>query len=82
MRRFLSALIALIAVVGVSTTAQAAETAYPSHPFTLTYGNTYTTGTVTFYNRVVRVSGTHRALSSSGCRWTMKPARTRPAIPA
>lgn len=48
----------------------AAVPASSSSPFDVTYGATYTRGTLTWNNRSVGVSGTHRAVNSSGCRET------------
>jgi hypothetical protein len=52
------------------TPAAAGAAAYPVTHFSLPYGNTYTTGAVTFYNRSVSVDGEQKAVSSSGCRYT------------
>ncbi|WP_405021285.1 hypothetical protein OHV05_34650 [Kitasatospora sp. NBC_00070] len=48
--------------------AQAA--AYPTSSFDVTYGNTYTRGTITWYNRQVVVSGEHKSVSATSCRGT------------
>jgi hypothetical protein len=72
MRRLVPALIGLaaaLATVFVAATPAEAAT-YPRSTFRVTYGNTYTTGTVTFYNRTVVVEGEQKATSSSGCRKT------------
>ncbi|MHA6621268.1 hypothetical protein [Pseudonocardia sp. DLS-67] len=72
MRRLVPALIGLAAVLAMvfvaATPAEAAT--YPRSTFRVPYGNTYTTGTVTFYNRTVVVEGEQKAVSSSGCRKT------------
>jgi hypothetical protein len=72
MRRLVPALISLAAVLAtVFVIAPPAEAAaYPRSTFRVPYGNTYTTGTVTFYNRAVVVEGEQKAVSSSGCRKT------------
>lgn len=74
MRRLAQALVgfafAFTSVLAVAPVAHAATTAYPTKHFHIEYGNTYTTGTVTFYNRSVTVSGEQKAVSSSGCRFT------------
>ncbi|NEA54773.1 hypothetical protein G3I60_11610 [Streptomyces sp. SID13666] len=47
--------------------------AYPSTDFEVTVGNTWTKGTVTWLNRSVVVTGTHKSVSSAGlayCRLT------------
>lgn len=47
-----------------------AAAASSSGPFDVTYGATYTRGTLTWKDRAIGVSGTHRAVNSSGCRET------------
>ncbi|MFF0160667.1 hypothetical protein ACFYRY_24505 [Streptomyces sp. NPDC005263] len=44
--------------------------AFPTNPFDVTYGATYTRGTLTWTDRAVGVSGNQRAVSTSGCRKT------------
>lgn len=44
--------------------------AYPTNSFDVTYGATYTRGTLIWQNRSVGVSGNQRAVSTSGCRKT------------
>ncbi|MFJ2162833.1 hypothetical protein [Streptomyces sp. NPDC087856] len=44
--------------------------AYPTSSFDVTYGNTYTRGTITWYNRQVVVSGEHKSVSATSCRGT------------
>ncbi|NIH83899.1 hypothetical protein [Amycolatopsis granulosa] len=47
---------------------QASAAAYPSNHFKVAYTATYAEGTMTWYARAVRLDGTLRSLSSSGCR--------------
>ena len=72
MRRLVPVLVSLAAAAAtVLAAAPAAEAAsYPRSTFRVTYGQTYTTGTVTFYNRAVLVEGEQKAVASSGCRQT------------
>jgi hypothetical protein len=72
MRRLVPVLVSLAAAAAtVIATAPSAEAAsYPRMTFRVEYGQTYTTGTVTFYNRAVVVEGEQKAVSSSGCRKT------------
>jgi hypothetical protein len=74
--RKVGAVVAAVALVaGVAPAAQAATSSYPPPtPFRVDYGATYTAGTVTFYNRAVRVSGEQKAVASSGCRYTWAKA--------
>ncbi|MCY0951426.1 hypothetical protein [Streptomyces sp. H27-S2] len=51
----------------------ATATAYPTSPFNIEFGATWTRGTVTWYNRSVRVVGQHRSAvgdSPVTCRTT------------
>ncbi|MGR4880499.1 hypothetical protein ACIPUC_13820 [Streptomyces sp. LARHCF249] len=53
--------------------AGAQTAAYPTTDFDVTVGNTWTKGTITWYNRSVVVTGTHKSVSSAGpayCRRT------------
>ncbi|MFJ2647586.1 hypothetical protein ACIO1C_12750 [Streptomyces sp. NPDC087420] len=53
--------------------AAADATAYPVVEFDIPLGNTWTKGTLTWYNRSVVVTGTHKSVSSAGpeyCRLT------------
>ncbi|MDX3245200.1 hypothetical protein [Streptomyces sp. ME18-1-4] len=50
--------------------AHAQSTAYPTSHFDVTYGNTYTRGTLTWYNRSIGVSGIHKSVDVNGCRMT------------
>ncbi|MET8682230.1 hypothetical protein ABZW18_32845 [Streptomyces sp. NPDC004647] len=56
----------LLALPGA--TAHAA--AYPTSSFNVSYGQTYTKGTLTWYNQSVNVSGGNNSVSSSACRAT------------
>ncbi|GFM95869.1 hypothetical protein [Streptomyces fulvorobeus] len=51
-------------------TASAQATAYPTTPFDVTVGNTYTRGTITWYDRSVGVTGTEKSVDVSNCRGT------------
>ncbi|MGW7312863.1 hypothetical protein [Streptomyces sp. NPDC054865] len=48
--------------------ASASTSAYPVKSFEVVVGNTYTKGTITWYNRAVRVAGEHKSVAS--CRGT------------
>ncbi|MFF5494217.1 hypothetical protein [Streptomyces aquilus] len=54
--------------------ADAQTSDYPTTPYTrITVGNTWTQGTITWYNRSVAVVGTHKSVSAAGpayCRRT------------
>jgi hypothetical protein len=51
--------------------AASAQTAdYPVSNFDVTFGNTYTRGTVTWYNRSVTVAGEHKSVDTASCRGT------------
>lgn len=76
---------AMLAAIPFLTTPTAAatsqaETAYLTRPFNAEYGNTYTRGQVTFYNRSVLVAGQHKAVGSSGCRYTLARALTASGV--
>ncbi|MEU4078022.1 hypothetical protein DEJ45_04955 [Streptomyces venezuelae] len=51
-----------------AATAQAS--AYPTSSFDVTVGNTYTRGTITWYNRSVTVTGEHKSVDGFSCRGT------------
>ncbi|MGC0334852.1 hypothetical protein RKD23_007842 [Streptomyces sp. SAI-170] len=59
-----------IGVLGAAPAADAATTAYPTSTFDVTYGQTYTRGTITWYNRSVTISGEHKSVSTENCRGT------------
>jgi hypothetical protein len=62
---------AVLTASALSVIAPAAEAAtYPVKPFRIKYGNTYTTGQVTFYNRSVLVEGEQKSVSPDDCRFT------------
>ncbi|GAA0947337.1 hypothetical protein GCM10009559_46320 [Pseudonocardia zijingensis] len=71
-RRLVSAAVGvLLSASALSVAAPAAEAATnPVRSFRITYGNTYTTGTVTFYNQSVLVQGEHKSVSPTDCRFT------------
>ncbi|PKW00033.1 hypothetical protein ATK30_0104 [Amycolatopsis echigonensis] len=50
---------------------QSGAAAYPTNNFDVTFGASYTRGTITWYDRSVRLTGTMRSLASSGCRRTI-----------
>jgi hypothetical protein len=62
--------VALTALVVAAPTALAAS--YPTKHFRVEYGNTYSDGYVTFYNRSVGVTGEQKSVASDtvGCRYT------------
>ncbi|WP_046503325.1 hypothetical protein [Streptomyces odonnellii] len=43
---------------------------YPVSNFDVTLGNTYTSGTITWYNRSVVVAGEHKSVDPANCRGT------------
>ncbi|MFD7532680.1 MULTISPECIES: hypothetical protein [unclassified Streptomyces] len=51
-----------------AATAQAS--AYPTSTFDVTVGNTYTRGTITWYNRSVTVTGEQKSVDGFSCRGT------------
>jgi hypothetical protein len=53
-------------MVGVFGVAEPAHAAYPKTSFYVSYGNSFTKGQVTWYNRSVNISGTVHA--ASGCK--------------
>ncbi|MET9735435.1 hypothetical protein ABZZ79_33825 [Streptomyces sp. NPDC006458] len=58
--RLAAALCGVVLTAGTLLSAPAASaqaTAYPTSPFDVTVGNTYTRGTITWYNRSVTVTG-------------------------
>jgi len=72
-RLFLLTLAGLVALTTLVVAAPAALAAsYPSKHFRVEYGNTYSDGYVTFYNRSVGVTGEQKSVSDtpSGCRYT------------
>ncbi|MFE4537608.1 hypothetical protein ACFRKB_21375 [Streptomyces scopuliridis] len=50
--------------------ATAQTSAYPTSAFDVTLGNTYTRGTITWYNRSVTVTGEHKSVDPASCRGT------------
>jgi hypothetical protein len=72
MRGLAPALISLATVIAaILVVAPAADAAtYPVKPFHIDNGNTYTTGTVTFYSRSVLVAGEQKSVSVDSCRST------------
>jgi hypothetical protein len=80
LRAFRSALFSVLLVVAAMALsapfAQATASTAAAEGFRVPYGNTYTAGTATFFNRSVSVVGEQKALSSSGCRYTYVEART------
>jgi hypothetical protein len=51
-------------------TAAAQTESYPTTHVDVPYGASYTTGTLTWYNRSVELVGEEKAVESSGCRTT------------
>ncbi len=49
---------------------RAHATDYPVSNFDVTLGNTYTRGTITWYNRSVTVAGEHKSVDTASCRGT------------
>lgn len=65
-----SALAAGLVVVALSTSVVGAKAStYPVVSFDIKYGQTFTEGTITFYNRSVIIDVTVRAVGDE-CRWT------------
>jgi hypothetical protein len=56
-------------LAGVASSSQAAVTAYPTADFDVRYGNTYATGTVTFFNRAVAATVSYKSVDPNDCRW-------------
>ncbi|WP_412079528.1 hypothetical protein ACLF6K_38960 (plasmid) [Streptomyces xanthophaeus] len=50
--------------------AGAHTSSYPISEFDVTVGNTYTRGTITWYDRSVTVAGEQKSVSSASCRQT------------
>lgn len=59
-----------------ATTASAAD--YPSVDYRIDYGATYSAGTVTFYNRSLKIVGGDHSVSASDCRATSAIAYPNP----
>jgi hypothetical protein len=68
--RVLLASVAVMLVAASSATPVALAANSVSHKYRVEYGNTYTAGTVTFYNQSVHAVGEHKATTGSGCRKT------------
>ncbi|GAA4632492.1 hypothetical protein GCM10023196_066170 [Actinoallomurus vinaceus] len=66
-----TALGTVILSAGTLLAAPAAGAAdYPVSTFDVTVGNTYTRGTITWYNRSVVVAGEHKSVDQNYCRGT------------
>ena len=69
-------LLTLAGLVGLATLVVTAPptlaASYPTKQFRVEYGNTYSDGYLTFYNRSVGVTGEQKSVSTtpSGCRYT------------
>jgi hypothetical protein len=50
--------------------ASAQASAYPVSTFDVTLGNTYTRGTITWYNQSVAVAGVQKSVDPANCRQT------------
>ncbi|MFI8423428.1 hypothetical protein [Streptomyces sp. NPDC085479] len=71
MRTRLAAVVGtLVLGAGLVVNAPAAHAADPVTKFDVTYGNTYTRGTITWHNRSVTVAGEQKSVSSTSCRGT------------
>ncbi|AGK75685.1 hypothetical protein SFUL_701 [Streptomyces microflavus DSM 40593] len=76
MRTHLAAALGTVALAAGTLLAPAADAraaAAPVTDFRVSVGNTWTTGTVTWHNRSVTVTGTHKSVSTAGpayCRLT------------
>ncbi|MFF1691245.1 MULTISPECIES: hypothetical protein [unclassified Streptomyces] len=55
---------------GMLITAPPASAANPVTKFNITVGNTYTKGTITWYNRSITVTGEHKSVDPASCRGT------------
>ena len=75
----IAAAIPFLMIPAAAATARA-EAAHPVKPFNAEYGNTYSRGQVTFYNRSVSVDGEHKAVGSSGCRYTQAKTFTASGV--
>ncbi|MEU2236789.1 hypothetical protein ACH4A8_22615 [Streptomyces vietnamensis] len=53
------------------TATPAAASTYPTSDFNVPYGQTYTKGTITWYNRAVGIEGEQKSVSSTSCRRTL-----------
>ena len=71
----MAAVIPFLTAPTAAATSQA-EAAYITRYFNAEYGNTYSRGQVTFYNRSVLVDGQHKSVSSSSCRYTVATSFT------
>jgi hypothetical protein len=60
----------LLASGGLLAAPPASAAAYPTSPFDVTYGQTYTRGTITWYGRSVVVAGEHKSVDVNSCRGT------------
>ncbi|WP_345365950.1 hypothetical protein [Actinoallomurus liliacearum] len=66
-----TALSTAILATGMLSSAPAASAAsYPVSTFDVTLGNTYTRGTITWYNRSVTLTGEHKSVDQNYCRGT------------
>ncbi|WP_030355957.1 hypothetical protein [Streptomyces scopuliridis] len=74
MRTHLAAVLSAVALTTgtlLGAPAATAQTsAYPTSEFDVTFGNTYTRGTITWYNRSVTVAGEHKSVDPASCRGT------------
>lgn len=67
--RIMAPAVAAVAITA-SLTGAAHAASYPTSTYNITYGNTYTKGTVTWYNRSVSFSGSDKSVSLQACRAT------------
>ncbi|GLY92731.1 hypothetical protein [Actinoallomurus iriomotensis] len=71
--RIAAILTATVAITGVGLGAPAVSanaTSYPVTKFNVTYGNTYTKGTITWYSRSVTLAGVEKSVDRNSCRGT------------
>ncbi|MEU6090833.1 hypothetical protein ABZ865_29345 [Streptomyces sp. NPDC047085] len=58
------------AVLSLLPVGHANAVTYPTSPYAVPYGQTYTKGTLTWYNRSVQLIGEQKSVSTSSCRLT------------
>ncbi|KQV11976.1 hypothetical protein [Kitasatospora sp. Root107] len=74
MRTHLAAAVSAVALTTgmlvAAPPAGALTSTYPTSKFDVTFGNTYTRGTITWYDRSVNVAGENKSVDSANCRQT------------
>ncbi|MGW7363118.1 hypothetical protein ACWGI8_06745 [Streptomyces sp. NPDC054841] len=68
-RRVISLALAT-AVLSLLPVGHANAATYPTSQYAVPYGQTYTKGTLTWYNRSVQLTGEQKSVSTSSCRLT------------